>query len=476
MHEFVICVIETIGFGNEDGGADTLFGSPLNDILFGGAGDDVIYGFGGNDLIFGDHGRVSCANGTPIDPDSNLNGVCVDLGGSIEFVATNVNVTTGTGDDLVYAGDGNDIVMGQQGDDLIYGENGDDLLIGGSNVAGAIDNWATPGRYGGDVIDGGAGNDAIAGDNAECCYRNDLKDPRFQQLLAGATTIYGTSIPAGNDGLALVSSDPLATMQNDPTGVRQYRVNLLDHSDAIETGRPDLWGDDYIAGGAGADEIWGQLGADVIQGDGRIDGLVLAALSAQPDRRQPAARVPPRRAGRHAHRRLAARDDEHGHRPGRSPVGRGHDGRRRLHRGQRRRRHDLRRPRPGRHRRRQLRPVPLRPARPARLDLRPDGALARGRRLGRRRDADPRRARAGRLDGQPDGHRRRQSRRPVPVTVAALPQGDQPHARPASTGGPSATARALQCRPVGADLVFGGAGTDIARNDLGEATHRCRTA
>ena len=72
--------------------------------------------------------------------------------------------------------------MGQQGDDLIYGEDGDDLLIGGSNVAGAIDNWATPGRYGGDVIDGGAGNDAIAGDNAECCYRNDLKDPRFQQL------------------------------------------------------------------------------------------------------------------------------------------------------------------------------------------------------------------------------------------------------------------------------------------------------
>ncbi len=25
------------------------------------------------------------------------------------------------------------------------------------------------------------------------------------------------------------------------------------------------------------------------------------------------------------------------------------------------------------------------------------------------------------------------------------------------------------CRPVGADLVFGGAGTDIARNDAGEA-------
>ena len=65
-------------------------------------------------------------------------------------------------------------------------------------------------------------------------------------------------------------------MQNDPTGIRQYRVTLLDHSDTIQD-RPELWGDDYIAGGAGADEIWGQLGNDVIQGDGRIDGLVLAA-------------------------------------------------------------------------------------------------------------------------------------------------------------------------------------------------------
>ena len=26
------------------------------------------------------------------------------------------------------------------------------------------------------------------------------------------------------------------------------------------------------------------------------------------------------------------------------------------------------------------------------------------------------------------------------------------------------------CRPVGADRIFGGAGTDIARNDVGDAT------
>ena len=71
-------------------------------------------------------------------------------------------------------------------------------------------------------------------------------------------------------------------MQNDPTATapRSSSVppsRLLDHSDPIEAGRPELWGDDYIAGGAGADEIWGQLGDDVIQGDGYVDGLVLVA-------------------------------------------------------------------------------------------------------------------------------------------------------------------------------------------------------
>ena len=35
---------------------------------------------------------------------------------------------------------------------------------------------------------------------------------------------------------------------------------------------------------------------------------------------------------------------------------------------------------------------------------------------------------------------------------------------------------AAECRPVGADLVFGGAGTDIARNEFGRRDGRTRTA
>ena len=143
--------------------------------------------------------------------------------------------------------------MGQQGNDVIYGEDGDDLLIGGSNVAGALD--------GDDVIDGGAGHDAIAGDNADCCIRPDTLDPRMRSL--NGTLIYGTSIPNGTDGHALVTVDPGnlydPAMRHDPTGIRQYRVVLLDHSDVIAL-IPDLpnlrlWGDDYLAGGAGGRDL-----------------------------------------------------------------------------------------------------------------------------------------------------------------------------------------------------------------------------
>ena len=269
VHEFRVCTVETIGFLDADGGGDTIYGSNSGDFLFGGGGNDVIFGNGGNDIIFGDQGRITCRNNTTLIPNDRLNGVCVALGGRVDFFATNIGVTTGSGDDLVFAGSGDDIVLGQQGNDILYGEGGDDILVGGSNVAGALDNVVTTG-FDGDIIDGGSGDDLIAGDNADVCYRpvGDHLDPRMQ-VLAG-TVIYGTTLGT-DDGQALVTG----VAQNDPTGIRQYVIHLLDHSDDIEAEHPDLWGDDYIAGGSGSDEIYGQLGGDVIQGDGYVDGLVL---------------------------------------------------------------------------------------------------------------------------------------------------------------------------------------------------------
>jgi len=60
--------------------------------------------------------------------------------------------------------------------------------------------------------------------------------------------------------------------QNDPTGHAVWadlKITLLDMDPA--TAAANTYGGDYMAGGAGDDMIFGQLGNDVIQGDGSID-------------------------------------------------------------------------------------------------------------------------------------------------------------------------------------------------------------
>ena len=136
--------------------------------------------------------------------------------------------------------------------------------------------------------------------------------------------------------------------------------------------RRSVYGNDYIAGGAGEDEIFGQLGNDVIQGDGTI-GVARAARDFADN--LAAAQLSLTRADGST---VAITDFTHfGADRGAVPTNAADFGfsmdpsgdltvqcqlrrrsrRRRLHRRQRRQRRDLRQPGPGRHHRRQLRPV-----------------------------------------------------------------------------------------------------------------------
>ena len=290
VHDFTICKIETSSDGDfSEGGVDTITGSDQNDVIFGGAGSDVIYAGAGNDLVFGDQGMIECENNHPFDPVTSLRPICYDLfpagdprNGFLEFSATQTTTLAGSGDDTIYGQDGDDLIMGEQGKDTLYGGNGDDILIGGSNVAGSLDSD--------DRIDGGGGNDAIAGDNADICYRPDDIDPRYRVLsglqiypepgVAGATAAQISA--AGTVSLATL------TPQSDPSHTTQYHILLLDDvindglltTDTLATTPNNLYGNDYIAGGAGNDEIFGQLGNDVIQGDGTI-GVAAGSTAAQ---------------------------------------------------------------------------------------------------------------------------------------------------------------------------------------------------
>ena len=118
--------------------------------------------------------------------------------------------------------------------------------------------------------------DAIAGDNAEICYRPDDIDVRFR-VLEGTQIYYVPGVSNAPDAASITDRqfeaiDSLTTdiWQNDPSGITQFHIMLLDHSADIEANHPELFGNDFIAGGAGEDEIFGQLGDDIIQGDGTI--------------------------------------------------------------------------------------------------------------------------------------------------------------------------------------------------------------
>src|SRR5262249_25929067 len=51
----------------------------------------------------------------------------------------------------------------------------------------------------------------------------------------------------------------------------EYEILNLFHSTNPAISPAGSWGDDYIAGGPNDDEIFAQLGNDVVQGDGSID-------------------------------------------------------------------------------------------------------------------------------------------------------------------------------------------------------------
>ena len=148
------------------------------------------------------------------------------------------------------------------GRDRLEGGAGEDVLIGGSA---------------GDSIDGDSGDDLIFGDQAALERRvGDVTSLRFQAL--GGTLLY--------DGLGNVLLDGVARPYRDsgltaPDWALFTIVSLL-HSDAIAgaavpAGKVQTYGDDYIAAGAGDDMVFGQLGNDVLLGDGALEDGPVAA-------------------------------------------------------------------------------------------------------------------------------------------------------------------------------------------------------
>ena len=152
--------------------------------------------------------------------------------------------------------------------DVIYGNDGQDVLIGGA---------------GGDRIDGGTDKDLIFGDNVLLDRTHGQQHQPALPRLSGAQ-LYSTRQRHGGDAAWWIRVSS-STRPGDAAVWEDFDVTILDHSfDDADRPAPNSFGNDYIAGGADDDQIFGQLGNDMIQGDGSIDAAGRRDAHARPAR------------------------------------------------------------------------------------------------------------------------------------------------------------------------------------------------
>jgi Ca2+-binding RTX toxin-like protein len=293
----------------DDDGADAST-STLPLIIFGGQGDDQLVGGSGDDLLYADRGRVYyhdetgnlvtvLGNGGPGDRTDGMIRPPTVLFTVDAAVGGNDRVSGNGGSDIIFGGTGNDLLFGDgvdaasfsklpdarfagiPGNEIVLGDcgivrlangvvvriestdrtiGGDDVMLGGAGedvlLGGAAD----------DVIDGNEGDDLIFGDNAlmdRSGRLGDFTDPRFRDL--SGTEMYDSL------GNAMVTPAwQLNPLRRPVWG--DFLIALLDHTFEAEAAKANNFGDDYLAGGPQDDTIFGQLGDDMIQGDGSIAG------------------------------------------------------------------------------------------------------------------------------------------------------------------------------------------------------------
>ncbi len=225
---------------------DVLAGSGEADKIEGKAGDDLLEGLGGHDLLLGDKGNDTLSGGDGAD---RLDG---DKG--------NDQLNGGTGRDLLAGGAGDDQLSGGDDDDVLFGDGKLKGSGGGSGKAwhdqknankSAWDKWMGSGSGEGsgtgsgkdtgsgsnnDYLDGGAGDDLLVGETG-----NDT-------LLGseGNDVLFGDDYPSQGSGSGKGSKG-----SGSGKGSGEKKPKAIDD-------------EDYLDGGAGADQIIAGAGEDVV--------------------------------------------------------------------------------------------------------------------------------------------------------------------------------------------------------------------
>ncbi|MDX1384061.1 MAG: hypothetical protein R3190_10490, partial [Thermoanaerobaculia bacterium] len=262
--------LNTMGGGDPDGGPvdddDTVdaSGSTLPLVFFGGLGDDDFTGGQNRDILFGDFGRVQF-----VDPETGEIIAVLGFGGRGDLVSPLVL-------DPDQALDPTWVLsraLTEGGSDVLQGHLDEDILIGGAR---------------GDWMDGDEADDLLFGDAVLLVRRQgDVTQERFQSLLGSVlydrpdlgAALLGAPVPSGDEsGRLLVdgTARPFRSRDGQLPSWAEYQILDLYHSSAVEQGLELVgsFGGDYMAGGADDDQIFGQLGDDVVQGDGSIESAL----------------------------------------------------------------------------------------------------------------------------------------------------------------------------------------------------------
>lgn len=295
---------DSVLVGSENfGDAEFLVGSEGNDLIDADGGElDGLYAGDGDDEIIGsqlisnvDGGEgfdivdVELSGATTIDLDS-LNYSSVDqliiesgdltLSGSLE----DVNVFTGSGDDLIQAGvgydfiaagggndslsggDGADTLLGESGDDSIDGEQGSDVLFGDAGddtiMGGAGDDtifgdvgYASSSSMGADYISGGEGNDLLMGEDGD-------------DTLEGN----GGDVLSGGDGDDLLLADDATDSVSGGAGMD----TLTYTSEGVNVDLSGINDIEYLNGSSGGDDLSGLSGFSAVMGGAGNDTIEYA--------------------------------------------------------------------------------------------------------------------------------------------------------------------------------------------------------
>ncbi len=272
------------------------------DFLDGGTEDDSLYGADGRDTLVGGDGEDYLVGGVWFGPDAvhlyeELFGfdelapqAFVDThlpqwrreldANMLEGGAGNDTMHGGWGDDAMYGGADHDWMWGSVGDDMIFGGDGDDVAHGDGTatwrVAGGFHPHYVPVYLqGDDIMDGGAGNDEFGGSGgSDVVYGGTGNDTLHGDMALGPTDIYvhvpyeyqGDDWLDGGDGEDQIYGDG-----RDDTLIGGAGADSLWGDRTQEALYAEHHGDDVLDGGIGSDQLAGGGGSDVIDGGADAD-------------------------------------------------------------------------------------------------------------------------------------------------------------------------------------------------------------